>query len=273
MPLAGEVVEHVPGERLTIRRPLDLAEDRYADHHTVGGQSISGVNPNQHGLPVMPMTFFLEMIAEAAKQLFPQLHVTVFRKLRLRKWLPFYANDPGTVEVKLTVQPQQSPNASSCPPKFTIWEPPKQRSALGNKGQAAVCQVEMRPQYPSTDFESFVLKDPRPCPVTIERLYMNLFHGPILQGVTSIDLMDDQYIEASVTVQPRERVFASTHQPDFVFDPVLLDIAMHPMAAWHLADPDQTGRIMLPFEQDEIEFFGGAPEVGERLTFKASWKR
>jgi hypothetical protein len=199
------------------------------------------------------------------------LQVTAFRKLRLRKWLPFYADDPGTVEVRLARQsspPSLSPDAVVLSAEVHDLGTSATAQRLGEKGQAAVCQVEMRPHYPHTDFESFVLRDPWPCPTTIERLYTNLFHGPMFQGVTSIDWMDAQYIEGSVTVRPRNGIFASTPQPDFIFDPLTLDIVMHPMAAWHLADPDQTGRIMLPFEQEETEFFGGAPEVGERLSIQ-----
>src|SRR5262249_22817066 len=71
LPMIGEIVHHEPGHEIVMRRQLDLAEDRFATHHTVGGRSVSKVDPNQYGLPVMPMTFSLEIAAEVATLLVP----------------------------------------------------------------------------------------------------------------------------------------------------------------------------------------------------------
>src|SRR5205814_174738 len=65
-PLLGEIVRLEPGKEAVMRRRLDLAEDLFAADHTLGGRTVSKVDPDQHGLPVMPMTFSLEMMAELA---------------------------------------------------------------------------------------------------------------------------------------------------------------------------------------------------------------
>src|SRR5262249_28075879 len=52
----AEIVRLEAGTEVVIRRPLDLTEDLFSLHHTVGGQVVSKVDPSQHGLPVMPMT-------------------------------------------------------------------------------------------------------------------------------------------------------------------------------------------------------------------------
>jgi len=49
---------------------------------------------------------------------------------------------------------------------------------------------------------------------------------------------------------------------------VLLDVVMHPLAAWHLEQPDQSGRILLPVGVDSLEFFGAPPAPGTRLTIR-----
>src|SRR5262249_1990556 len=70
-PLLGDVVRSVAGRELVARRRLDLAEDLFALDHTLAGRGVSRVNPDQNGLPVIPVTFVLEMMAEAAERLVP----------------------------------------------------------------------------------------------------------------------------------------------------------------------------------------------------------
>src|SRR5262249_8760036 len=89
LPLVGEVVRLEPGREVVVRRRLDLAEDLFAMQHTVGGRSASKVDPSQHGLPVMPMTFSLEIMAEVATLLCPGLTVVGLKGIRLFRWLAF----------------------------------------------------------------------------------------------------------------------------------------------------------------------------------------
>ncbi|MCA9069038.1 MAG: 4'-phosphopantetheinyl transferase superfamily protein, partial [Planctomycetaceae bacterium] len=69
-----------------------------------------------------------------------------------------------------------------------------------------------------------------------------------------------------VRVLPRENLFRSNPDPQFVLDPVLMDVAMHPLAGWHLEQPDQSGRILLPYELGEIRFYGPRPAVDTEMT-------
>jgi len=48
----------------------------------------------------------------------------------------------------------------------------------------------------------------------------------------------------------------------------LIDAAMHILGAWHLEQPDWTGRILLPFEVNRVEFFGPAPPAGADLVVR-----
>src|SRR6202023_2161531 len=97
-PLLGEILRHEAGRELVTRRKLDLREDLFAAHHTLGGRKVSQVDPEQHGQPVMPMTFSLEMMAEAAAHLVPGKVIVGLKNIRLLRWLPFDDEDPTTVE-------------------------------------------------------------------------------------------------------------------------------------------------------------------------------
>ncbi|HEY2909236.1 MAG TPA: acyltransferase domain-containing protein, partial [Gemmataceae bacterium] len=64
--LVGPFERFEPGREVIFRRIMDEREDLYVDDHTLGGRGVSKVNPSQNGLPVLPMTFSLEAMAEAA---------------------------------------------------------------------------------------------------------------------------------------------------------------------------------------------------------------
>src|SRR5207253_4905532 len=79
--LVGQVERLVPGREVILRRVMDLREDLYADDHTLGGRGVSRVDPGQNGLPVLPMTFSLEAMAEAAALLAPGKVVAAIRDI------------------------------------------------------------------------------------------------------------------------------------------------------------------------------------------------
>jgi phosphopantetheinyl transferase (holo-ACP synthase) len=100
----------------------------------------------------------------------------------------------------------------------------------------------------------------------LKNLYDNLFHGPLFQGVRSLDTYGDRQVVGKVAVLTRKGLFADDAEPSFLLDPVTLDTAMHPLAAWHLEQPDQSGRIMLPFALDRVDFYQSCPAVGEQFV-------
>jgi malonyl CoA-acyl carrier protein transacylase len=267
-PLPGDILRLVPGEEAIFRRTLDLAEDRFALDHTVGGRQISKVDPDQHGVPVVPMTFTLEMLAEAAGLLAPGHVVTAIRDIRLLRWLAYEPDEPSLVEVtarradvsetgevRVTAEVRELGPASE--PHETGW-----RVARGT--------VVLAPAYPpAPPAGDFPIVNERPLPMTVEQVYHNLFHGPLFQGVRRTLRAGDDSIEAEIEVLPREGLFRSTKSPAFHIDPVMLDVVLHPLATWHLHQPDLAGRIMLPVGVEGVEFFGPPPPVGTKLTSRA----
>jgi phosphopantetheinyl transferase len=114
--------------------------------------------------------------------------------------------------------------------------------------------------------EDFPLTGERPCRIPLDVLYKNLFHGELFQGVMSMDRYGTEGIQGQIRVLPREGLFKSNPEPQFVLDPVLMDVAMHPLAGWHLEQPDQSGRILLPYELGDIRFYGPRPAVDAEMT-------
>lgn len=267
-PLLPNVHQLVPGESVVLRRVLDKDEDLFVEDHTVGGRQVSKIVPEQHGVPVMPMTFSLEMMAEAASALAPGLVTVAIREIRLLRWLAFDTEEPPLIEVRATVERADGHDlyvraevrdmGPAADPHPTGW-------------RAAAGIVHLSPTYPpAPPAGDLPMVNERPVSMTVEQIYYNLFHGPLFQGVTNMIRGGDHSIEATVAVLPRDRLFRSTPTPRFQLDPVLLDVVLHPMATWHLQQPDLAGKIMLPVGIDSAEFFGPPAEVGRTFTAR-SW--
>jgi malonyl CoA-acyl carrier protein transacylase len=262
-PMIGTIGRHVAGRELVMRRVLDLREDNFAADHTVGGRRVSKVDPGQHGLPVMPMTFTLEMMAEAAAVLAPGKVLTAIRKVQLFRWLGFDEEEPGAVELAARVTDAGGPVLV----EVEVRDLGSVARPAPSPRLAARATLALDAAYPAAPAAvPFRLSGERTPTVSLEQLYLNLFHGPLFQGVRSVDRVGDEGLESQVEVLPRQGLFRSTPEPDLMLDPVLLDVVMHPLASWHLEQPDQAGRILLPVGMDSLELFGPPPAPGTRLT-------
>lgn len=260
LPLLGEIVQQQPGQEIVLRRRLDLSEDLFAADHTVGGRNVSKVDPEQHGLSIMPMTFTLEMMAEAAALLLPGLVVIRVEQVKLYRWLPFDPHEPITVE--MTARVKDGGTAVSV----ELRDLGNASAAVQTRAVAAQAVIVFAEHYPPAPLASaFPLTNERDCKISLEVLYKNLFHGPLFQGVLSTGRVGAEGITSPIEVLPRAGLFASHSDPQFLMDPVLFDVAMHPLAAWHLEQPDQSGRILLPIELGTIELFGPRPAEGTRF--------
>ena len=262
-PMMGELIEYAPRQRLVMRRKLDLAEDYYAAEHTVGGRSISAVDPHQHGLPVMPMTFSLEIMAEAAQALFPGLKAVAIRDVCLFKWLPLYA-EVGEIEVEAVSRTAKKAHTWEASIKIRDLRGPRNGVSAGD-GVTSHGVVVLAEDFPPAPLPNVEMPEAQPCTLPVGTLYNNLFHGPMFQGVKSLDHISPTAISATLEVGPRNCVLTSQSQPDFLLDPVLLDVVLHPMAGWHLEQIDQSGRILLPYEVSSLELVGPPPQVGESI--------
>ena len=265
--LVGHIEHLEPGQSVIFHRVMDEREDLYADDHTLGGRGVSRVDPCQNGLPVLPMTFSLEAMAEAATLLAPGKVVVAIRNVRLFRWLPFDP-EPTTLEVHAAVA-TTDPLTGVVEVKADVRDLGNSFLADGASKAASEAVIVLADAYPPTpELLPFSLTDETPCQSTVADLRRNMFHGPLFQMIRSLDRIGREGIEGTLEVQPRDRWFHSNPEPQVVLDPVLMDAAMHILGAWHLEQPDWTGRILLPFEVQRIDFFTPAPAVGSQLIVR-----
>jgi malonyl CoA-acyl carrier protein transacylase len=276
-PLLGDVVTHDPGRQISTHRTLDLRQDIYAPDHAVGGQDVSEVDLDQCGLPVVPMTFTLETMGALARQLFPAKVVVRIEDVRLHRWLAYYEHDPVTVQMVATRLDDDRRDANAAADcrrvRVEIRDRGNRETAHEGSKLTAVADVILADHYPDPPRSSINLTDIAPSRLTLERLYQNLFHGRRFQGVVSLDGFGPMVSCGTIeSLTPRD-LFAFDDSPEFFHDPVMLDVAMHIMAGWHLEHEDQTGRLTLPFKLDSIEFFRDGPTPKEQFSVRTKTTR
>jgi hypothetical protein len=269
--MLGTIVQHEPGVELVTRRQLHLDEDTYVHDHALGGGAVSRVDLHQHGSAVQPMTFSLETMAEAASVLLPQLKVIAIENVQLNRWIGVEEDKPTVLEIHGKVLPaaEQTP-ATVHVAVYDLGDSPD-NPRPGRPAAEAI--VLLAPDYPKAPPSVIELQDDRPCQITRESLYKRMFHGPLFRGIMSADRVDERSITGTVLVPGRDHWFRSTAEPSLVLDPVLLDMTMHVLAGWHLEQPDQAGRILLPFKLERVEFFGPMPGEGELLPVRGTMDR
>ena len=88
MPFITKITSYTAGEELTAFREFDLAEDLFLMDHTLG-REISVIDSRLTGLPIMPLTVSLEILAEAASKLLPDKVLIGMKEVRAYKWIAF----------------------------------------------------------------------------------------------------------------------------------------------------------------------------------------
>ena len=275
--MIGDLVQFEPGQSLLMRRRIDLDEDLYAGDHTLGGRRASAVDPGLNGLAVMPMALNLEMMAEVAVLLVPGKRVIGLERVRLQRWIPLF-DEPVTVELTARVVPPDGRFAGATH-AVTM-----QIRDLGNASQPGHPEspsvegtVLLGDAYPvPPDVGEFPLTNERPAPIGPNELYGPprwLFHGPLFEVVSAVDRMGDEGVEGELLTLPHAGLFRSTRQPNLLLDPLLIDGSTHVLGSWHMAQEDQTGRVVFPYELGTVQVFGPPPAEGTRLRCRVAIER
>jgi malonyl CoA-acyl carrier protein transacylase/phosphopantetheinyl transferase/acyl carrier protein len=261
LPLVGTVQPGDSGRELVTRREIDVDEDVYLRHHTLGS-GVSDEDPELLALPLVMLTMGTEMLAQAAARLAPGKVVVELRDVRAQRWLALKAErlsveiaarrvsegDPVEVAAELReVEPDGAPPVPAL--------------------RATVVLADRYPAAPPAP--PFSLRGARPSRFAPDDLYTRvMFHGPSLQGVASVDRWGEDGAEATLRTLPAGDLFRSWPRPAFLTEPVLLDAAGQIVGFW-TADHLRRGFVVFPYHVESVRFFGPALPAGERLACRA----
>lgn len=247
LPFIRTILNHTPGEEAAVLCELTLEEDIFLLDHTFG-REISVTDTSLSGLPVVPLTMSMEIMAEAGALLFPGKVLTGMKDIRAYRWITL---EEGRFLLKIEAQREGAHEARV-----------RLRKAVDQNGTTAVGLpilegiVVFADQYPDPPaVGAFPLTGRRSSRLTSEDLYAELmFHGPCFRAVTSVDWWGEEGIEATMQTLPTNSLFRSQPNPRFVFDPVLLDAAGQ-LVAFYYNDDMSKGVDLYPFRVEALHVY------------------
>jgi acyl transferase domain-containing protein/phosphopantetheinyl transferase len=186
LPFIEHVLLHEPHERLIVECDLDVERHRFLKDHTFFGRQVSDQEPTLFTLPVMPLAMTLELMAEAAQKLLPDLRVVAIEKVRTTRWLAF-ETDTRRVRMEATLEDEAHI-------RVVISEADREGYSAG----IATGTVEMG--YGETELGPPIIADEAQSPAPwAHGLYDRiLFHGPAFQGIDQLEACDERAVRARI---------------------------------------------------------------------------
>jgi hypothetical protein len=256
-PLLGQMTSQAADE-LVARREFDRGEDLFLNDHTFGGR-VSATDDRLTGLPLIPLTISLEMMAEAAAALVPGRVLVAVRGVRAHRWL---ALDEGRVTLQVRARRQ---SGGEILVQLSQPAPSGAEGPLVVEGTAVFAAEYPAPPVPAP----FAPRDGRPSKWRPEQFYAEcMFHGPSFRGVESVDRSGADGAEATLTALPAAGLFRSESRPRFLTDPVLLDAAGQIVGYW-TSDRLPSGINVFPYAIEAVHLYAPPPPAGERFKARA----
>ncbi|MBA3945864.1 MAG: polyketide synthase dehydratase domain-containing protein, partial [Herpetosiphonaceae bacterium] len=261
-PFLHRVVELIPGQMIVAECDISLATTPFLVDHSLGRQ-VSQSDTGLSGLPVMPLTMSMEMLAEAAAALIPGLCLVGMKEIRASRWI---ALDQASITLRISarVTPSQEVHAQ-------IHEVDRSTAhavaPLAPIVEGMVLFAEHYPPAPSA--ADLPLKHEQPGKWQPERLYEEaMFHGPAFRGVQSFDRVGDNGAEATLMTLPMDDLLPAGAGNGFLLDPVLLDQPGQVVGFWTVQTLP-TGFLVFPYRLESLHFYGPRLPRNEQLTCQA----
>ncbi len=205
LPFIDAIPQHEPGRALTAVVHLDHQRHPFFDDHTLG-RDVSVEDPSLRGLPVLPLTFTIEILAEAAAALVPGGTLTSIEHVRASRWITVTSRETLVVSARVRDGASgvvdvsaRSADASGQPRGPVLIE-------------AMVRFARARPVPPRP--AAFTPTGARQSMWTPERLYHDgMFHGPAFRAVRSVDAYGDDGVTATLVAPARSGLFGPAHEP------------------------------------------------------------
>ncbi|HSW15281.1 MAG TPA: acyltransferase domain-containing protein, partial [Solimonas sp.] len=257
-PLLGRITEQAPGRRVFERR-YDIRQDLFLRDHTLGNAP-SASDPTLCGLPVIPFTFSMELVAQAAVHLCGRSDrvVVAIDNSRGSRWLSL---DDGGVTLRIVAESADgNPDQVACR-VFLVGEGSSPGGLLVFEGT-----VQLATAYP-------VAPAPQPLTGALQPPHIHLpgqlyshgmFHGPRLQGCSRVVGYAEEGMVAELATIPTRDYFAGSTTPRFQFDAALLDAAGQIAGFW-LRERSVGVPNCFPFRVRKLTLYAPPPAAGLRF--------
>lgn len=189
------------------------------------------------GRGVLPMAMALELFAQTASAYFPG-KLSAIHEHSVLKGVQ-YPEGGGAVALRLAAK--RSGSTVSCELRSA------DAKTLHYRATAAF--GEPAPEIPRLD-----LRNPRPAPLSAREAYETwLFHGPLFEGVASVESTGDNGITGTLQSSKPAALFSDRRAGEWIADPVVVDSALQLLIVWSRTYLDQ---MVLPSRLGALHILG-----------------
>ncbi len=274
--LIDSVERRPDGQSLLARMTIDTGRMPYLNDHCFG-RHLSRRDPGLTGLAVVPLTFSIEALAQAAAALCPELQVTAMTELRTSRWL---ALDGAALELELDAE-IRSQTAALTQVHVRLRPAPREGGPALRPIliEAGVELAPARAEAPLPAIQPAPASDAVVDPAMAAKwdrkaTYDNImFHGPMLQAIARMDDATEARVSGILDGMPAEALLARSHAPVFETDAVTLDAVGQLVGTWAAERLPEAFHIF-PFRMERLDIFRPpiGPGVASRCTGKVELK-
>jgi malonyl CoA-acyl carrier protein transacylase/phosphopantetheinyl transferase len=265
LPFVDMVISHGKGQEVLARVELSLDKAPFLRDHTLG-RAISVTDPGLRGLPIVPFTVGMEILAETASLLVPGARLTGMRDVQAHRWMALDTDRLGLEVAARRLSPQSEHAIYAC---IREAEPSAGRSQTQAVPimEGVMLFGERLPEAPAAG--PFVLSQERPSTWIADRLYGEvMFHGPLFRGVASITRTGDDGVEASLNVRPASDLLGPDQRGALITDPILLDQPGQVVGFW-TAEHLDSSYVIFPYQLQELRLYDAALQVPGQARCRA----
>jgi len=251
------VIEHEAKTRLVAECELDVDRHRFLQDHTFLGRSLSIHDSAHQTLPVMPMAMTLELLAEAAALLHPELRVVGLENVSTQRWV---AMESPTRRVRIEARAVDDTHVH-----VQVTEADRQGPAAAVITAGTVVLAESEPDLGPATIPDLARQG---APWANNLYDWILFHGPAFQGIREMEACDAEATRARVREPDPALLFDGDDHPPLILPAALIDVASQVPGMiygnWDPSEPEV--HMVFPNSFARLEFSSDRPMDQDLLT-------
>jgi acyl transferase domain-containing protein/NAD(P)H-dependent flavin oxidoreductase YrpB (nitropropane dioxygenase family)/NADP-dependent 3-hydroxy acid dehydrogenase YdfG len=221
--LRGLQVSAAGSGQAQVTRRLDPEHDLYLLDHRLDGR------------PVLPAAVAAELMAETVRRQWPEWEVIGLQSFRLLQGIVL-EDGPRSIRIEARAETQPDPERLELAVDVSIVDPSDRRLYY----RATVLVGHALPPAPPDGIPP-PASPLRPFPLSVEEAYDRwLFHGPLLQGIETIEGFNEEMITARLRPAPAALAVRGAEGTAWLFDPILIDSVFQLTLLFARATTDMT---------------------------------
>ena len=256
----AEVLDEKPGTRIELRKTFTTEDYPLIRDYALAAHHVSIGQPSLGGLPMLSAVTCIEIMAEAARRLFPQKRVVQVDDLRGKRIVTL---ERGDARLVIRAERIEWPEPGCMAVRVSLRTPTTDSLFSLPMAEATVFLASMPLERETAKPQP--LHNPRPVNWTGSELYPNrLFQGPLLRAVSHVFLWGEDGLDYELVVPPRAGAVRDTRIPLFSVWPQLMDGVSAGISLWRSQEPFN-GVLTLPFRARSIRLLATVLPEGTRL--------